>query len=339
MEYQTKTIVKKDLGSSMRGGLWTYLIVLLAFLFISCDKEDDSHYQHDSSYIVLANGDSLSCSFQEYMSLQPVAQGQGGACYGDYFIQGYNKNEFITIYDLKEKKYLETLSIPEPSPSSKIHANTLNFGGQKYDEKDYFPLLYVSSGYKINNSFYIYVYRLKKDSKEEKGFSISLVQTISLSGFDGTWTEGVIDEENNFLWVVRYTGTGIVGYAKFNLPSIFDSEVEISYKDHIQEFILANEPKSNKQGHLLKNNRMLLVAGIPKKGQMLSFISINTQTEQRELNLDLREVGLHNYDVDNYFEPENLFFYNNQLMIGYRNVIYILNIQKVKNGLKTDFFN
>jgi hypothetical protein len=323
---------------------WCNIIVLFSLLVISCNKieeTEETERQSDSNYIVMENGDSLFCTIHKYMSLQPVAQGQGGACYGDYFIQGYNKNEFITIYDLKEKKYLETLSIPEPSPSSKIHANTLNFGGQKYDEKDYFPLLYVSSGYKINNSFYIYVYRLKKDSKEEKGFSISLVQTISLSGFDGTWTEGVIDEENNFLWVVRYTGTGtgIVGYAKFNLPSIFDSEVEISYKDHIQEFILANEPKSNKQGHLLKNNRMLLVAGIPKEGQMLSFISINTQTEQRELNLDLREVGLHNYDVDNYFEPENLFFYNNQLMIGYRKVIYILDIQIVKNGVKSNYFS
>ena len=314
------------------------LFFLLLVIMVSCDKEDDSHYQDDSSYIVLASGDSLYCSFQKYMSLQPVAQGQGGACYGDYFIQGYNKNEFITIYNLKEKRNIATISIPAPPPNSKIHANTINFGRQRYDENDYFPLLYISSGYSKNGISYIYVYRIEGEGQKDDDFSISLVQTISLKNF-GSWTEGIIDAENAFLWV-KYEKTGVYGYARYELPTISTTEVVINFEDYLQNFILDRNPvNSSNQGHLFENDRILLVSGIPSEGQSLAFILINTLTEKYELILDLSEVGLHNYNVDNYFEPENLFFYNNQLMIGYRNVIYILNIQKVKNGLKIDYFD
>jgi hypothetical protein len=314
------------------------ILFLLFVLFVSCDKEDDSHYQDDSSYIVLASGDSLYCSFQKYMSLQPVAQGQGGACYEDYFIQGYNTNEFITIYNLKEKRNITTLSIPSPPPNSKIHANTINFGGQRYDEKDYFPLLYISSGYSINGISYVYVYRIEGGGQRDDDLSVSLVQTISLKNF-GSWTEGIIDAENGYLWI-KYSTGGQLGFAKYDKPDIVKSEVTVQYEDYLQNFNLEPIPvNSSNQGHLFADGRILLVSGIPSEGQSLAFILINSLKEKYELILDLSEVGLHNYNVDNYFEPENLFFYNNQLMIGYRNVIYILNIQKVKNGVKTNYFS
>ena len=316
---------------------WIILFLLLVIM-VSCDKEDDSHYQQDSSYIVLENGDSLYCTFHEYMSLQPVAQGQGGACYGDYFIQGYNKNEFITIYNLKEKRNITTISIPAPPPNSKTHTNTINFGGQRYDEKDYFPLLYISSGYSINGISYIYVYRIVGGGEKDDDFSISLVQTISLKNF-GSWTEGIIDAENGYLWI-KHSIDGMSGYAKYDLPDIMKNKVTVQKEEYLQNFNLDPTPvNSGNQGHLFADGRILLVSGIPSEGQSLAFILINSLKEKYELILDLSEVGLHNYNVDNYFEPENLFFYNNQLMIGYRNVIYILNIQKVKNGVKSNYFS
>ena len=328
----------KRLVISMKGALWIYLIVLLVMLFVSCDKIEAEGPQYGSSYVIQENGDSLFCTFQEYMSLQPVAKVQGGACYGDYFVQGYETNEFITIYNLKTKSYVTTLSIPAPPPSSKTHSNTLNFGVQKYDENDDFPLLYISSGYQTNNISYIYVYRIYKNSKEDSDFSVSLIQTISLCGFN-SWTEGIIDVENNFLWI-KYEPQGVYGYAKYALPSIESSQVSINYADYLQDFKLERQPAgSSNQGHLLIDNRIILVSGVPIGGQTLALVSINTMTQQRELILDLSEVGLHNYNVDNYFEPESLIFYNNQLMICYRYVIYLLNIQRVKNGVKTNFFS
>lgn len=318
---------------------WCNIIVLFSLLVISCNKIEETkenEHQPSSTYFVMENGDSIICTFEKYMSLQPIAQAQGGACYGDYFIQGYKTNEFITIYNLKDKLCLATLSIPAPPPSSMIHANTLNFGRQKYDENDYFPLLYVSSGYVTNNVSYIYVYRLLMDSEKDTDFSISLVQTISLTGFD-SWTEGIIDAENSFLWV-KYEKTGVYGYARYELPTTSTTEVVINYEDYLQNFILNKKPvDSSNQGHLFVNNRILLVSGIPKKEPIVAFISINTLTEQHELILDLSKVGLHNNNVDNYFEPESLIFYDGQLMICYRKAIYILKIQKVKNGVPMIF--
>ena len=337
MEYQIKTIVMKRLVISMKGALWSNLVVLLAMLFTSCDKIEAEGPQYGSSYVIQENGDSLFCTFQEYMSLQPVAKVQGGACYGDYFIQGYETNEFITIYNLKTKSYVTTLYIPAPPPSSKTHSNTLNFGVQKYDENDDFPLLYISSGYRTNNISYIYVYRIFKNSKEDSDFSVSLVQTISLCGFN-SWTEGIIDVENNFLWI-KYEPQGVYGYAKYALPSIESSQVSINYEDYLQDFRLERQPNGSNQGHLFDNNRILLVSGVPSGGHTLAFISINTITQQRELILDLTKVGLHNNNENDYLEPESLIFYNNQLMICYRYVIYILNIQRVKNGVKTNYFS
>ena len=61
-------------------GTW-YLIALFPFLIISCDKIEAEAPQYGSSYVIQENGDSLFCTFQEYMSLQPVAVAQGGACY------------------------------------------------------------------------------------------------------------------------------------------------------------------------------------------------------------------------------------------------------------------
>lgn len=322
----------------MKGVLWSYLIVLFAMLFVSCDKIEAEEPQYGSSYVIQENGDSLFCTFQEYMSLQPVAKVQGGACYGDYFVQGYETNEFITIYNLKTKSYVTTLSIPAPPPSSKTHSNTLNFGGQKYDGNDDFPLLYISSGYQTNKISYIYVYRIFRNSKEDSDFSISLIQTISLIGFN-SWTEGIIDTENSFLWI-RYSNSGNDGYANYELPPIDTSQITIDNEDYLQNFILKREPVgSSNQGHLFYKNRILLVSGVPSGGQTLAFISINTITQQRELILDLTKVGLHNNNENDYFEPESLIFYNNQLMICYRYVIYILNIQRVKNGVKTNYFS
>lgn len=313
------------------------MTVLFSLLVISCNKIEETEENGHSTYIIMENGDSLFCTFHEYMSLQPVAQGQGGTCYGDYFIQGYNKNEFITIYNLKEKRNITTISIPAPPPNSKTHTNTINFGGQRYDEKDYFPLLYISSGYSINGISYIYVYRIVGGGEKDDDFSISLVQTISLKNF-GSWTEGIIDAENGYLWI-KHSIDGLSGYAKYDIPDIKKGEVTVQYENYLHNFKLERIPNSSNQGHLFTNNRILYVSGIPTNEPLVAFAIINTLTERHELILDLSEVGLHNYNVDNYFEPEDLFFYNNQLMIGYRNVIYILNIQKVKNGLKTDFFN
>lgn len=272
--------------------------------------------------------DTAEVSYCKYMSLSPsYGIGQGGACYDKYFIQGYQNNGAFGIYDLEEKKSLGKIDITNPVPSSKIHANTLNFGTQRYDRNDFFPLLYVSSGYprNVNGSSlsFIYVYRITKSENVDGDiiFDASLIQTISLKGF-GYWTEGIIDNDHNVLWL-KYEPGGEYKYASFNVPKYDAGDIEISLDEHIVDFSIGEQPfMSSNQGHLFYNDRILLVSGISPNTQKLAFIVINTLTHSRELVIDLAEIGLRS-------EPENVFFYHDQLMVGYRKSIYNFNVKSI----------
>lgn len=208
--------------------MW-FLSCLLSLLSCSHDNDflEDYMQEIDPEDTIWQRGvinDTLICSYEKYMSI-PVTYGigQGAACYDKYLIQGYSNNAALGIYDLEKKISLGKIDITDPVPNSSIHANTVNFGNQHYDKNDFFPLLYVSSGYtsgKNKNSF-IYVYRILRDTDSDgtEVFSASLVQTITLKGFE-TWTEGILDNEHNLIWV-KYVPNGADGpfrYASFSQP-------------------------------------------------------------------------------------------------------------------------
>lgn len=275
-------------------------------------------------------GEDSVCITQKYMVLKPQGKksAQGSACYGDYFVQGYNNNGYISFYNLEEKKYLSTIEIPSPAPNSRIHANTLNFGSHKYKESDYFPLLYISSGYNVNGISYIYVYRIMRNGKRTD-FSISLVQTISLINF-GKWTEGIIDAENNYLWVKSAKGEKYT-YTKYVLPEFSNNQVSIYYENSLDNIVIdVCQPKSSGQGHLFHGEKIYFVSGVPSRNQPLYLRTINTVTGEWDFSLNLADIGL----VDsrdnkrNSFEPEGVLFYKGKLMICYRKALYILDIKK-----------
>lgn len=281
------------------------------------------------------NDSVLVCSFEKYMSLEPATgSAQGSACYGDYFVQGYNYNGCVTIYDLKKKTRIETLNITAPVPNSRIHVNTMNFGVQRYNPDDYFPLLYISSGYPIDGVSYVYVYRLVKNIVEGKDvFTISLVQTISLHGF-GSWTEGIIDGEGNRLFV-KHEPSGFYGYAQYNLPRLEDGDVSINKKDCIKDFWLERLPKySRNQGQMYVGGKIILVTGVPSANENIALISIDVAKGKRDYIIDLAEVGLVNPNNprDNTFEPEGVIMYNGQLMICYRTAIYTFAIERCRKN-------
>ncbi len=269
------------------------------------------------------NKDTVYCSYEKYMNISTsYGTGQGGACYDKYFFQGYSNNATIGVFDLEKKTCLGKIDISEPTPNSKIHVNTMNFGSHKYNISDFFPLLYVSSGYtkQVDNKTlsYIYVYRIIRDSKTES-FTASLVQTIALNDF-GTWTEGILDNDHNLLWV-----KGRLGFCSYNVPGLENNYFELDLKDYIScVSIDPQEFSSSNQGHLYYKDKILLVSGISPNTQKLVFMVINLKTQTRDLVIDLTEIGL-------WGEPENLFFYKDQLMIGYRDAIYKFNVRNLDN--------
>lgn len=285
------------------------LAIALTLLFSSCSKDFDD----DTAYTP-----NVDFKAEAYMSLSPESGSvQGAACYEDYFVQGYAANKYLTIYNLKEKIRLGSVSIPASQTNSTIHCNTLNFGNQKYDERDFFPILYVSSGYRISGNTKIYAYRIKCDDQADiQSYSVTLVQTITLTGF-GTWTEGILDNENHYLWI-KYEpqGTdGPYGYAKYEIPDVHQGNVTIDQGSFLDDFSLNLQPSgSSNQCHLFYHDRIVLVSGIPGS-QSLAFVAINTINHNEELLVNLRKAGLKG-------EPEGLISYNGDFMISYSNKLY-----------------
>ena len=124
------------------------------------------------------------------------------------------------------------------------------------------------------------------------------------------------------LWI-KYEPNGPSGeyrYASFPMPNLENGDVTITKEDALTDFSLGIQPfTSSNQGHLYHEDKILLVSGTSYKTQKIAFIIINILTHTRELVIDLAEIGLTS-------EPENVFFYKDQLMIGYRGAVYKFNL-------------
>lgn len=317
-----------------------YILTFVVFiLFFSCSQADSLYNEYvieiertdttnsinDSTNNGRTKIDTLLLSYEKYMSLSPtISSAQGAACYDKYFVQCYAGNSAIEIYDLENKAYL--CKINNPFPGKRTHANTVCFGNQRYAPDDFFPLLYINSGYTSTVSgtrySFVYVYRLVKssDSSGAEAFNLEFLNTISFKGFN-TWTEGILDNDHHQLWV-KYEPSGNYSYALFEMPKFENGDVTINFEDAIVDFSLGKQPfTSSNQGHLYYNDNILLVSGTSPKTQKLAFMVINTLTHTRDITIDLSEIGLN-------AEPENVFFYKDQLMIGYRGSIYKFNLYK-----------
>lgn len=320
---------------------WGLFIILLPLLSCSYSENLKEEYVFDidrvvadSTNHVIIVKDTIKVSYERYMGIIPaVVTSQGAASYGKYLFQGYSTNNLLKVFDLEKKISLCTIDLPASTASGNTHANTINFGSERISPDDYFPLLYVSSGYtkNVNGSkcSSIYIYRIRKcnNSDDNESFHIEFVQTITLKGF-GSWTEGIIDNDHNTLWI-KYEPNGTNGeyrYASFPMPKIEDGDITIVKENAITDFSLGVQPfTSSNQGHIYFNNKIILVSGTSPSTQKLALIVINTITQKRELLVDLAEIGLRS-------EPENVFFYNGQLMIGYKGAVYKFNINNVSGG-------
>lgn len=325
-----------------------YILTSIALvLFLSCSQADSLYKEYviefertdttcsindstnnDSTNNVQTEKDIYFLSYEKYMSLVPsISYAQGAACYDKYLVQCYAGNSAIEIYDLEKKAYL--CKINNPFPGNNTHANTVCFGYQRFAPDDFFPLLYINSGYTSlidgNKCSFVYIYRLVKTSSTSgsETFYLEYLNTITFKGFN-TWTEGIIDNDHHQLWV-KYEPSGNYNYALFEMPKYKDRDVTINCNDAIIDFSLGKQPfTSSNQGHLYYNDNILLVSGKSPKTQKLVFMVINTITHTRDIIIDLTEIGLN-------AEPENVFFYNDQLMIGYRGSIYKFNLYPKDN--------
>lgn len=253
--------------------------------------------------------------YERYMTISGT---QGSTIYDKYFVQAFNKQAKISIYDLETKTKIQDVTLPA-FRNSNFHNNTISFSGTKYDDNDDFPLLYMCAGYVNPNNTSVsevYVIRIVGQSGN---YTSELVQTINLAF--GRWTEFVCDPVRNRAWI---NGSGIAKYICVAIPDTTESDITIDINTHIvdkfetQSFLLGTTTNSSGQGRFFYHNRIYWVSGVPQfsgEGEESLYVVVdNVLTHCTEAVVPLMNYGLTG-------EPEGCFIWNDDFYIAYSSAI------------------
>ena len=139
-----------------------------------------------------------SIEYEEIMNFGGTRLSQGGDSWGDYFFQFTANNTAVRVYDLSTRTLVQTIKITSSLKGfvSNCHCNSVNFGVEYYDPNDFFPLIYVSTGYASGGYTGALVYRI---TQHNGTFFITLVQTIRFPVDKSSWTEFIPGDEFAFL--------------------------------------------------------------------------------------------------------------------------------------------
>ncbi len=236
---------------------------------------------------------------------------QGGACYGDYLFMFTANNSTCWIYNLATGTLLQTYTIPSEERGfvSNCHCNTVNFGTEKYDSNDPFPLIYVSTGYPSGGYTGALVYRIVATTESDvTTYSLTLVQTLKIPN---AWSEFIVGSDGD-CFIKADSG---VGYYRMAMPTLSQGDYTFNFDNALNFYKFTDQPSwyngSRNQGHLYHNGKIYLLSGVPTSEASL-FISLNLATGTRDVEIDLyNTLGLHS-------EPEALFIWNGHFCIAFR---------------------
>ena len=244
----------------------------------------------------------------------PAPSSQGGACYGDFLFLFATNNTTCWIYNLAQNVLLQTYTIPSEERGfvSNCHCNTVNFGTEKYDAGDPFPLIYVSTGYSSDGYTGALVYRIIATTENDvTSYSLRLVQTLKMPG--SAWTEFCTGDDG--MCYLCYTGARKI--YKMRMPTLSDGDVIFDLEQALSVYQFTQQPSwfngSSGQNRFYHNGKIYVVSGIPSNpptasSQRSLLIVLDLATETREVIINLQEIGLNG-------EPETCFIWNGQLCI------------------------
>lgn len=205
---------------------------------------------------------------------------QGAAIYGDYLFHATSGNA-IHIYDFKKKHYITMLKM-----GTMGHADTMCFGIQKVDEKDEFPVLYISGSQSntVGKGGDIYVYRILRITDEQgnekwQGVLLQHIVTPDVA-IVGSFPDVVIDRDNNYMWIMGWltsytydkeSGFGCTNcFSKYHIPDITEGkkdgkgvyQLTLKEEDRLSYFIV-NDIHAITQGLCYYNGKIICPFGIP----------------------------------------------------------------------------
>lgn len=272
-------------------------------------------------------------AFSNEVSAQPVVEvenylkqatthaQQGAASYGKYLFH-FTSGKICNIYDLEQKVHLGQMQYDK---SALKHCDTACFGAYKVDEKDEFPVIYLSGSQvdKLDSNGLIWVYRVLHNGES---WNLKLHQIIKTPVIEdvGAFPDALLDNYDGCMWIMGWktnlakpqkNGSGVyLNFAKFKTPALEEGiidkngirNVTLSMAEAITSFVV-NNAHAIQQGICLWNHKVYVPYGISTLGyQGIDIVSLD---EGRVVcNIDLMGSSV--------VEPEAVFFYKGDMYIA-----------------------
>lgn len=212
---------------------------------------------------------------------------QGGAVYNDllFIFNADHKNCYVI--DMQTKALVQNIALTQ---ETNFHCNCVNFGIEKADAADEFPLLYVDGYYTKT----CYVYRITGD---RGSFALTKVQTIT---YPSTWNhpEMFIDRDANTMWVLD-DQTNNVTFKRMAIPALSAGDVTLSADNVLDEVNIGVTPVT--QSGSIFNGDLYFGAGYTGEGKVYVI----------DLYAEKRIVTKINYG----YEPQTPLIWNGNLYV------------------------
>ena len=258
---------------------------------------------------------------ENYLKQATTHAQQGAASYGKYLFH-FTSGTICNVYDLEQKTHLGQMQY---EMSALKHCDTACFGAYKVDEKDEFPVIYLSGSQvdKLDSNGLIWVYRIIHNGEN---WNLKLYQIIKtpLVNDVGICPDALLDNYDGCMWIMGWkmnlakspkNGSGAyLNFAKFKPPALEDGildkngirNVTLSIAEAITSFVV-NNAHAIQQGICLWNHKVYVPYGISTLGyQGIDIVSLD---EGRVVcNIDLMGSSV--------VEPEAVFFYKGDMYIA-----------------------
>lgn len=260
-----------------------------------------------------------SVKVENYITREASHSQQGAAVYGKYLFL-FSEKGICNIYDLENKTYLGEM---EYEKTDLNHSDTACFGTYKIEEKDEFPVVYISGSQvnKLGEKGLIWVYRIIHNDKK---WAMKLYQIIYTPRIDevGSFPDAILSNSDGCMWIIGWktllaktqkNGSGAyLNFAKFRTPTLVEGVlkdgirmVNLSMSDVITSFTV-NNAHAIQQGICLRNQKVYVPYGYSGFGyQGIDIISLEEGRIVSNINLMGTDVG----------EPEAVFFYKGELFL------------------------
>lgn len=234
---------------------------------------------------------------------------QGAAIYKNMLFAALNANGEMVVYDMFTNAPAGSIAIPE---TEDYHNNNIDFGYEFYDEKDEFPLLYMSQ--ENNDVHKCIVARITRNRNEWKW---EIVQTITFPTAQENgmwWANSYIDAENGYMYLMGYKNQSWTDGSNENrlvsrrwiLPKLADGDVALKVADSTHYHEIAYWTAT--QGAVMKGGKLYQAYGTPTYKDWIKFRVLDLEKGTVEHVMDLYNRGLP-------AEPEGVDYYNGNLYI------------------------